>query len=119
MSGTQPLPHCYSLDDIAANNGKPALTIGTYHQFDMRMRPKPPAQYVGYVVLVLEDGNRMLLEPGWSKAAVRSAEERQRYDGHQVEIKGVVHLEMPESDEPAAHVMMPCISPVENIQIRS
>jgi hypothetical protein len=64
----------------------------------------------------LRDGTDILLEPNWSSTAVRSVEERARYDGKRVEVIGVVRSEAPAPAKPTAYVMGPCVTPVEAIR---
>jgi hypothetical protein len=111
------LPLCETLPDIQTFSGQRARVVGTYRQVDMRMRQKPPPRYVGHAAVELSDGTRVLLEPGWSQAAIRSAEERALYDGKRVEVTGVIHQRSPSPPEPAAHVVNPTVSPVETVQL--
>lgn len=110
------LPRCESQQDIQKLSGSRVRVVGTYHQVDMRMRPKPPPQYRGHAAVRLADGTQVLLEPAWSEAAIRDSEERTRYDGQRVEVTGVIHERSPEPPEPAAHPINPTLSPVEAIQ---
>jgi hypothetical protein len=111
------VPRCETQPDIQRLSGSRVLLVGTYQQVDMRMRQKPPPVYRGHVALKLSDGTLVLLEPGWSKAAIRSPEERERYDGKRVEVTGIIHARSPEPPEPAAHTIGPVLSPVEVIQL--
>ncbi|MFP2934221.1 hypothetical protein ACLESO_55695 [Pyxidicoccus sp. 3LG] len=110
------LPRVELLQEVQKFSGSRVRLVGTYHQVDMRMRQKPPAQYVGHAAVRLGDGTEVLLEPGWSDAAIRGAEERERYDGQRVEITGVVHAQSPAPPEPMAYVTGPAVSPVEAIR---
>ncbi|WP_224370951.1 hypothetical protein [Hyalangium versicolor] len=105
------------MQDVQRLSGRRVRVVGTYHQVDMRMKPKPPAQYRGHAAVRLGDGTDILLEPGWSKAAIRSQAERERHDGKHVEIIGVLHEQSPAPPEPAAYVVGPALSPVESIQL--
>jgi hypothetical protein len=111
------VPRCETLRDIQTLSGSQVLLVGTYQQVDMRMRQKPPPLYQGHVAVRLSDGTQVLLEPSWSKAAIRSPEERERYDGSRVEVTGVIHARSPAPHEPAAHTTGPVLSPVEGIQL--
>jgi len=110
------LPRCETHQDIQKLSGSRVRVVGTYHQVDMRMRPKPPPRYVGHAAVRLSDGTQVLLEPAWSKAALRGSEERTLYDGKRVEVTGVIHERSPSPPEPAAHPINPTLSPVEAIQ---
>ena len=110
------LPRCEQLQDVQKFSGSRVRLVGTYHQVDMRMRQTPPPKYQGHTAVRLSDGTDVLLEPGWSEAAIRGAEERERHDGKRVEVTGVIHARSPEPPEPAAHVTGPVLSPVEAIQ---
>lgn len=109
-------PRCETLQDVQTLSGRQVLLVGTYQQVDMRMRPKPPPLYQGHVAVVLSDGTQVLLEPSWSKAAIRSHEEREQYDGSRVEITGVIHARSPAPPEMMAYVTGPALSPVERIE---
>jgi hypothetical protein len=111
------LQRCESLDDVRSMSGRRAVLTGIYHQTDLRMRPKPPPVYAGYVAIRLRDGTHVNLEPNWSAAAIRNSEEVARYEGKLVEVIGVIHSEAPEPPEPVAYVTDPCISPVEAIRL--
>ncbi len=110
------LPRCELQQDIHKLSGSRVRVVGTYHQVDMRMRPKPPPQYRGHAAVRLADGTQVLLEPAWSKAALRSPEERMLYEGKRVEVTGIIHARSPSPPEPAAHPINPTLSPVEAIQ---
>jgi len=106
-----------SLHDVQSSSGQRVVLTGIYHQTDLRMRPKTPRVYAGYVAIRLRDGIDVNLEPSWSAAAIRNSEEVARYEGKLVEVIGVVHGEAPEPPEPVAYITNPCISPVETIRL--
>lgn len=110
------VPRCETLRDVQRLSGGQVLLVGTYQQVDMRMRPKPPPLYQGHVAVVLSDGTQVLLEPSWSKAAIRSPEEREQYDGRRVELTGVIHARSPAPPEMMAYVTGPVLSPIERVQ---
>lgn len=108
---------CESLQDIQAYTGQRVMTVGIYIQVDLRMRKKGRPKYTGYAAVRLTDGTEVLLEPSWSTAAIRSADERRQFENDQVEVIGTVHLQTPKAPEEVAYVMGPCITPVERIQL--
>lgn len=104
-----------SLADIQPNHGAEVTVTGIYRQVDIRRKQKPPAQYRGHVAIELADGHRIMLEPSWSDAALRPAEERQRFDGKPVVVVGTLHATPPPPPEPVAALDMPCLSPVQRV----
>ena len=105
-----------SLQEIQEVSGRRARLAGVYQQVDLRQKPRPPAVFAGQVALVLDDGAAVYMEPSWSEVALRSSEERSQFEGRRVVVTGVVWAEMPEPPEPLAHVLGPCVSPVEKIE---
>jgi len=112
----QGLERCKSLQDLQTEAGKRAAVIGMYLQVDIRMRKKGKSKYAGHVVVRLMDGADVMLEPSWSQAAIRSAEERRQFDGKRVEVIGTIHLQTPLPPEDVAYIVGPCVSPVELVQ---
>ena len=119
MKSDEQLPRCHTYEDVKAHAEERAAIVGVYHQIDIRMRPKSSQKFTGHAAVRLDDGEDVLLEPTWSPAAIRSEEERKRFDGARVEAVGVVHAESPEPPEQVAFRMGPCLSPVDQIQIAS
>jgi hypothetical protein len=115
MSIREEPERCETMGDIQSQSGRRVILVGIYHEVDLRMRQKPPPQYAGHAAIKLSDGTDVLLEPGWSAAAIRSPEERARYGGRRVEVTGTIHPQAPPPAEPVAYVMGPCLSPVEAI----
>ncbi len=104
------------LSQLQERSGQRAVIAGVYHQVDVRQKQRPPAVYAGHVAIGLDDSTEVYLEPIWSTAALRSPEERNRFDRRRVAVTGVVLARMPEPPEPAAHLMGPCVSPVEQVE---
>ena len=108
---------CLDFNDIETNSGRRAIVTGTYLQVDIRQRPRIPPRFQGHAVIRLIDETRVMLEPSWSPASVRSLQERERCDGRVVDVAGVVHIEAPEPVVDIAYVVGPCISPVETVDL--
>ena len=113
MSEAPPL--CRRSEDIALMAGGRVRVVGDYVEVDARRRPRPPARFVGHAAISLEDGGRILLEPNWAPAALRSAGERTRFAGRRVEAVGLLWASSPEPPEPIAYKTAPCLSPVESV----
>ncbi len=103
--------------EIAAAAGKSVAVVGRYGQLDVRMRQKGDPVYNGHTALTLEDGTLITLEPTWSEAALRPADEIERCDGSTVIVRGTLHARAPEPPEPVAAITSPCISPVEAVEL--
>jgi hypothetical protein len=108
-----------SEDELQAAAGAVAELVGRYGQLDVRMRQKGDPVYLGHVALTLADGTLVTLEPIWSDAARRPAEEIERWDGQEVVVRGLLHAEAPEPPEPQATIVSPCVSPVEAIEAQA
>jgi hypothetical protein len=102
--------------ELEAAAGAVAEVVGRYGQLDVRMRQKGDPVYLGHAAVTLADGTLVTLEPTWSDAARRPAEEIERWDGQQVVVRGLLHAEAPEPEEPQAAIMSPCVSPVEAVE---
>jgi hypothetical protein len=103
--------------EIEAADGAEAEVVGTYGQVDVRMRQKGEPVYRGHAAVTLEDGTLVTLEPVWSEAALRPAEEIERCDGKSVVVRGTLHAQAPEPDEPVATIVSPCVSPVLSVEV--
>jgi hypothetical protein len=106
-----------SVSQLVRHSGMPATVVGTYHQVDTRMKRHSSPKYVGHAAIRLDDGTDVYLEPIWSKSALRGARERRRFDGRRVAVTGVPLARMPEPAEPVAHLVGPCITGVERIEL--
>lgn len=93
------------------------MIIGVYMQIDARMRKKGEPVFSGNVAVRMIDGTSVMLETSWSAAGVRGEDERLMFDGKQVEVTGIVHLQSPEPPEDVNYVMGPCVSPVEKVEL--
>ncbi len=112
------MERCETTEDVGRLDGRRVAVVGTYVQMDARMLPEPPPEYEGHAAVRLADGGEVWLEPSWSDAAIRPAEERERFTGREVEVVGLLHAEAPEAPEPVAQIVSPCLSPVEEVRPR-
>ena len=103
--------------EIEAAAGATAEVVGRYGQLDVRMRQKGDPVYRGHTALTLEDGTLVTLEPAWSDAALRPADEIERCDGKTVVVTGTLHAQAPEPEEPIATIVSTCVSPVESVEL--
>jgi hypothetical protein len=111
------VPRCETRKDIDALSGKRVWLVGTYQPNDVRKRRTSPPKSSGHAVVVLSDGTHVLLEPMWSKAAIRGPEEHARHDGRRVEVLGTIHARSPAPAEPMAYITNPTLSPVESLRL--
>jgi D-alanyl-D-alanine carboxypeptidase len=103
-------------EDIAAHDRQATRVVGRYTQFDARMNPRPPPRYAGHVVLVLDDGTKVLLYPVWHPQARRGDAEISRFEGQRVEVSGTLYAQAPESREDCANLRWPCLQDITAIQ---
>ena len=99
--------------DVARLNGKRAIAVGRYRAIER------PVKGVGTgsgskdrAVLELDDATRVYLEPLDSEQSLRSSDERQRFDGQRVRVRGVLHFRMPSQGQ---SLIAPCIAEIEDI----
>ena len=104
-------------DGTEAADGEEAEIVGRYGQLDVRMRQKGDPVYRGHTAVTLDDGTLVTLEPVWSDAALRPAEEIERCDGKTVVVRGTVRAQAPEPEEPIATIVSPCVSPVTAVEL--
>jgi hypothetical protein len=101
--------------EVDAASGRRARIVGEYVEVDLRQKPKGDPQYLGRAGILLDDGTRVLLEPGWSRDGLRSAEERRRFAGKRVEAVGILWSRPPPPPEPLAYPLSPCLAQVESL----
>jgi hypothetical protein len=92
-------------------------TIVAHGRYEARSAPvrgtSPPPLPVDRAVIVLEDGTAVWLEPLDALASLRPADERERFDGVAVRVRGIAHELMPyEGESPLA----PCLSGVHDLE---
>jgi hypothetical protein len=105
MGIARDLAPCATLPDVRAHSGKRVVAIGTYRPIDIRRRRKGSPEYLGFAAIQFQDGIDVLLEPSWSPSARRSEAERQRFEGQQVAVIDIIHLEPPKPAEPVTYIM--------------
>lgn len=112
-------PLCRTGEDIEASTGGVVRLCGTYRRVSQSQRPRPVSAEDRAAAIVLDDGTEVAVEPSWSEASLRSEEEIRRFDGEAVVARGVVHAEAPAPPDPAAYVLGPCITAIEDIRLAS
>jgi hypothetical protein len=115
---TDGIPCCRTSEDVTSFSGRRVRMFGTYVEIDLRKRATSPLQFRGRAGVRLEDGALVLLEPSWSDAGIRPADERRRLAGKRVEASGTLHEEPMKPPRPIAFVHYPCLTPVESVTER-
>lgn len=103
------LPLITSGDQIDAHDGQQVRLVGTYRVFDPRMRRRGPPRDDGFVVIALEDGVEVHLEPMWAEGGKRADDERSSLTGTVVTFEGSLAAIMPEGEIPVAQPQSPCL----------
>ena len=113
-------PRVRTMKELRRRDGKRAELEGMYHRVDLRMAPEGPAadDELASAVL-LSDRTVVLIEPSWSEASVRPADEVERFDGEDVVVTGTAHERSPQPEQEAAAIVSPCVSGVESIRLAS
>lgn len=106
-----------TLKELGKRDGKRAEVEGMYHRVDLRMAAEgPPGDEDLAAAVLLSDGTVVLIEPSWSEASTRSAEEMARFDGEDVVVTGTAHKTAPAPPEEVAAIVSPCVADVESIR---
>lgn len=102
------------LDDLVALDGQPVTACGRYRAIP-EPRKGPPAAGAprDRAVLELSDGEEVFIEPMNFPAALRPADERERFDGKRVCVSGIARKVMPSLGE---SLIDPCIEQVSDIR---
>ena len=109
-----PPPVVASGADVKANVSTYVTVEGVYEQQDVRMRPPTPEPlYEGHVALVLSDGTKVFLYPQQKPEALRSEDERARFDHQRVRATGLLYAKNP---GPGAVIDAPCLADVSTIE---
>jgi hypothetical protein len=99
--------------DLAVCDGRLVAMLGRYRSV---AAPQKGEDSVGaamdHAVLCLEDGTEVYLEPIDSDRAIRSAEERRRFEGAPARAVGTAHRKMPTR---GAAILAPCLSGITKI----
>ena len=98
--------------------GQKRTVVGTYVELDPRMKQTPPPVHVGHAGVQLDDGTLIFLEPPWTKEAIRPPDERRSLAGKRVEATGTLYARCPEPKQPMAHLIGPCVTPVDNVTLQ-
>ena len=112
-AGAASLPAVTRGDQIDAHDGARVRLVGTYIEFDARMRQPPPPRYVGHVAIVLADGTWVSLLPTWSPDALRPEAEVGQFKDRVVEVVGTLHAIAPAEPHGGASLMNPALTNVE------
>jgi hypothetical protein len=112
-----PPPVVMRTEDIAAADGRAVEVVGVYRGIpvptkgprrDDDTRPKE------YAIIMLDGGGSVYLEPFATRAAIRSEEERSRFDGRKVRVTGTLHKIMPATGQ---SLLAPCVAGVRAITL--
>ena len=114
-----PLQRCASMAEIRSFNGKQVRLIGTYLSVALYKGPKRKDVDPVQAVIRLDDGEEVLLEPNWSPASRRDQAERDQFENRRVAVEGSIHMRCPESPQPVASIIGPCIRSVRSIRLLS
>lgn len=87
-------PICTTVAECQARDGTRITVVGVYRQYP----DLPGFDYSGLprgVRIELDDGPGPLLEPSWSKGAIRPPAEIAEHVGKRVRVTGLYHKDMP------------------------
>lgn len=99
--------------DVRRLDGKRATAVGTYRAIERPVKGVAIGNATkDRAVLELDDGTRLYLEPLDSSTSLRSADERQRFEGQKVRVRGVLHFRMPSQGQ---SLIAPCIAEIEDV----
>lgn len=103
---------CRRGTELEARMGAECTVIGTY-----AIRPfhnQKGEKFREWPVVVLADDEVVLLESFWDESKKHSPETIARFEAKTVRAKGMLHGEPPGS---VANIAIPCISPVDKLEI--
>ncbi len=106
--------HVRTREELIAGSGSPVVVHGRYEARSVPVRGiAPPPRPVDRAVVVLGDGLAVWIEPLDRPESVRTPDERDRFDGVTVRVRGIAHELMPyEGESPLA----PCLSGVRDLE---
>ncbi len=108
-SAGAPMSPVTTLPAFVAADGQIVEVDALYVEVDARMRPTGAPVLAGHVDLQLADGASLMLEPHWSEAARRPADERARFGGASVRVRGTARAVCPEPEIPVAARIGACL----------
>ena len=108
------------MKELGKRDGKRAEVEGMYHRVDLRMAAEGPAADDELAsAVMLSDRTVVMIEPPSTEAAMRPADEVERFNGEDVVVTGIAHKSAPQEDPHAAGIISPCVSQVESIRLAS
>jgi hypothetical protein len=106
--------HVRTREELVAASGSLVVAHGRYEARSVPVRGiAPPPHPVDRAVVVLDDGVAVWLEPLDEPESVRLADERERFDGATVRVRGTAHERMPARGESP---LAPCLSGVHDLE---
>jgi hypothetical protein len=106
--------HVRTQDELIAASGSPVVAHGRYEARQVPVRGiAPPPRPVDRAVVVLDDGVAVWLEPLDRPESVRRDDERERFHGSAVTVRGTAHERMPAQGESP---LAPCLSGVHDLE---
>ena len=111
------LPVITSREGVEEIFGDNVIVRGWYTQIDARMAKIGPSVYDGHVAIRLADDTLVLLYAAWEPKARRDPAEIAHFEGHEVMVIGCLYPKAPSSPSNEANLLLPCLSPVDNIAL--
>ena len=106
--------HVHTREELVAASGSLVVAHGQYEARPVPVRGvAPPPRPADRAVVVLDDGVAVWLEPLDRPESVRAADERERFDGTAVTVRGTAHERMPAQGESP---LAPCLSGVHDLE---
>jgi hypothetical protein len=101
-------------EELTRASGSPVVVHGRYEARPVPVRgTAPPPLPIDRAVVLLGDGTSVWLEPLHEPASLRPADERDRFDGVAVRVRGIAHELMPYIGESP---LAPCLSGVHDLE---
>lgn len=116
MSNTaSEIPIVRTTADVTRLAGQRVYVEGIYEQEDVRMmQVNPPTLFAGHVVLVLNDGCRVFVNPPAEPAALRSEQEIANFEHRPARALGVI---LPRIPQEGAIQQAPCLIAIESLTL--
>ena len=106
------MPTCETAKELEAAFDAKCRVIGTYQLKEFYTKKK--TLMASWPVLVLGDGTSVMLASIWDKSSKHDEPTIQAHSGKRVAVTGMLHAEPPGA---IANIMIPCISPIDSLEI--
>jgi hypothetical protein len=101
--------------DVESHASRYVTVEGVYEQQDVRMMQVDPAElFEGHAAIVLSDGERVFLYPQQDAEAIRTADERARFEHRRVRASGLLLATNPRD---GAVITSPCLIDLKSIDL--